>query len=113
MTFEFKASVTVTTFNRKEQLKNVLAALDGQQGRFSDSFEVLVADDGSTDGAEDLVNGLIAERSYRYPLRYFNTHLTHVFGAGMARNLGIRNARGEYLLFIDDDCMPHRRWVYR
>lgn len=113
MDFPYKATVTITTFNRKKMLKSLLSRFEEQQGDFSDRFEVIVADDGSTDGTGKFVESQMKKKALRYPLSYLNTGLTKVFGAGMARNLGIKKAQGEYLLFIDDDCVPHNRWVER
>ena len=69
-----------------------------QQGLAADEYEVVVIDDGSTDGGGDLV-----ERDYcqRHPqirlVRQSNG------GAAAARNRGISEARGEYIEFVDAD----------
>lgn len=93
-----KVSVIIPTYNRIERLKAVLAALE-QQTYPLDQVEVLVVSDGSTDGTDIFLNG------YHGPL-----NLTPLFhknqGPAASRNLGITQACGEIILFIDDDVVP-------
>lgn len=107
-------SLIVTTFNRPDALAAVLAGLLAQQDR---GLEVLIADDGSREDTREL-----AERTARgAPLR-----IAHVwqedrgFRAGAARNRAFLQAQGEYLVFLDGDCVPrpelveqHRRLAER
>lgn len=90
-------SVIIPTYNRKDSLLRTLDSLS-RQTYPAKGFEVIVVDDGSTDGtAEALQNA-----SYPCALRYFQqTHL----GVGAARNLGLDNAQGELLLYLDDDMI--------
>lgn len=62
-----------------------------------DSFEILLVDDGSTDSS-----GVICDS---YDKEYQNIHVYHQKNQGLsaARNKGIKEAKGEYLLFIDSD----------
>ncbi len=96
-----RVSVVVPTYNRKEKLLRCLEALR-KQTVLAAEFEVLVVDDGSSDGTGE------ALASYQAPftLRCFRQHNQ---GPGTARNLAIREARGEYLLFLGDDIYadPH------
>lgn len=91
-------SVIVSTYNWPEALAVVLASLAAQTEK---SFEVIVADDGST--AETA--GLISRVAASYPVR-----LRHVwqedegFRAAAARNRAVAESRGDYLLFLDGDC---------
>ncbi len=112
MNFSFNASVIVATFNRKEILKQVLEHLDGQKGEYSSPFEVIVVDDGSTDNTKEFMKKIMENKTYHYPISYFNTGLTDTYGVNVARNIGIKNSRGKYLLFLDDDCIPHENWVH-
>jgi glycosyltransferase involved in cell wall biosynthesis len=100
-------SLIVTTYNRPDALAAVLAGLLAQDDR---GFEVLIADDGSRDDTRMLV-----ERSARdAPLR-----IAHVwqedrgFRAGAARNRAFLQARGDYLVFLDGDCVPRPDFVAR
>ena len=112
MSFLFNATVIIVTFNRKNILADTLNHLNQQEGAYGTSFEVIVVDDGSTDGTQEYIQEEIATKKYHYHLSYFNTGLTNVYGVCIARNMGIKNARGKYLLFLDDDCIPHKNWVH-
>ena len=76
------------------------------QSRLPD--EVIVADDGSGDETR----ASIARIAHGYPCR-----IAHVwqedrgFRAARARNLGIAATRGEYVVMIDGDMLPHRDFV--
>lgn len=94
-----KVSVVVTTYNWPAALDRVLESLAGQ--RFRD-FEVIVADDGS--GEETA--GLVAEWTRRaaFPLQHAWQE-DRGFRAARVRNLGASRASGDYLVFIDGDCL--------
>ncbi len=84
-------SVVMPTYNRRNYIRESLDSVLAQD--FSD-FEVIVVDDGSTDGTEEAV------RLYEGRIRYIRQENR---GAGVARNVGIRNARGAYIAFMDSD----------
>ena len=96
-----RVSVIVPTCNRKEKLLTCLEAL-ARQSVLPREFEVLVVDDGSTDGTGEA----IAARSFPFALRYYRQESG---GPGMARNLGIEQAAGELALFIGDDILADER----
>lgn len=90
-----RISIIIPTYNRKESLRETLAAL-GRQSFCPDDFEVLVVDDGGTDGTDMMV------RDMPVPYRLSYYRVPHG-GPGSARNEGSRMAGGDLLLFIDDD----------
>jgi len=102
-----RVSVVVTTYNRPDALAMVLSALAGQHLR---EFEVLIADDGSRPDTAELV----AEHARGYPVP-----LTHVwqhdqgFRAGAARNRASARAQGEYIVFLDGDCLARPDFLSR
>ncbi len=92
-------TVIIPTYNRKDILKKCLNALFNQTYPQSD-YEIIVVDDGSTDGIEKVVKSLINVSSCR--LRYLRQKHK---GPATARNLGIKNANGKIILFIGDDII--------
>ncbi len=93
-------SVIIPTYNRKHL---VAKALSGYLAQSLPELirELLVVDDGSTDGTESLVREL-SERS-PFPIRYLHQPNK---GPAAARNLGIREARSSLVLFTDSDIIP-------
>jgi GT2 family glycosyltransferase len=102
-----RVSVIVCTFNRAKALEKCLGALAGQAPP-AGGMEIIVVDDGSTDDTPQVCRRL-AERMPAVRCVRFETNQ----GMGKGRNLGTRTARGELLLFIDDDCTPSRDWALR
>jgi glycosyltransferase involved in cell wall biosynthesis len=86
-------SVVIPTYNRAPLLARSLRSVLGQS---YGEFEVIVVDDGSTDGTAGVVAGFDDPR-----LRY--VALARNAGAAAARNVGIRLARGKFLAFQDSD----------
>ena len=93
-----QVSVVVPTRNRAPLLEVCLGALRSQAGV---SFEVIVIDDGSTDGTQ-----WVASAGADVSLR--NERST---GPAGARNRGIRAATGAFVAFTDDDCVPRPNWL--
>lgn len=89
-------SVIIPTYNRKDLLRETLNSL-AQQTYPSGQFEVIVVDDGSTDGT-----AAIAEEPYPFTLRYL---VQSNQGDAEARNLGVRQSQADILVFLDDDIL--------
>lgn len=100
---EVTASVIIPTYNRAELLRRTLNALCRQRGA---AFEVIIADDGSSDRTRETA----AEFTDRLTLRYFFQE-DQGFRAAAARNLGIREARGDICVFLDSGVLPATRFV--
>jgi len=88
-------SVIVPTFNNRDVLRGTIAALQ-RQTFAPDDYEIVIADDGSTDGTAAMIGDVRGPVSIRY-LTQDNR------GRAAARNMGVRAARGRILLFIDSD----------
>ncbi len=94
----FKVSVVIPTYNRLHRLKQVLDAFAQQTFAHTD-FEILVISDGSSDGTHEY----LAQLTTPYRLNW-RTQANQ--GPAVARNTGIAQAQGEYILFVDDDVVP-------
>ena len=86
-----KVSICIPTYNRKHYLKETLDSVFAQTYR---DYEVVVIDDGSTDGTEQML------KECNYPVRY---HWWENRGEPAARNKLAELAQGEYLTFLDSD----------
>ena len=96
-------SIVIPTYQRRESLARCLQAIEAL--RFPrERFEVVVVDDGSSSAPADVLASL--DRSLQAQLS-----TTRHAGPATARNIGARLARGRYLVFTDDDCMPHDDWL--
>ena len=95
-----RISVVIPTYQRVESCRRAVSSALEQD---LPALEVLVCDDGSTDGTQDAL-----ERWAREEPRLHYLRLPRNFGApAAARNLGTQSARGEWLAFLDDDD----RWL--
>lgn len=99
------ASIVIPTYNRCQSLAHTLHCLN-EQTFPADNFEVIVVDDGSTDGTYSFIDALGPQM--RYTLRVERRQRT---GPGQARNWGLTLAKGQVVLFIDSDCEPEQTWV--
>jgi glycosyltransferase involved in cell wall biosynthesis len=90
-----KISVVIPTYNRCEMLRRTLWTL-ARQGLPREDYEVIVADDGSSDATADAVRSFHGDLDLTY---HFQEDLG--FRAAQARNAGARAARGEVLVFMD------------
>ena len=100
-------SVVITTYNRSDALLAVLRGLERQTDR---NFEVIVADDGSRPEHQKAIQESIVARSLRV------THVWHPdvgFTASRIRNRGVAASRGEYIVFLDGDCVPEVDFIAR
>ena len=100
-----KISFIILTYNRSNALILVLKALAAQ---CMSDHEVIVADDGSTPGHVENVFRLCPE--FACPV----IHVWHPdigFTAAKCRNLAAKQSNGDYLVFVDGDCIPNRNFV--
>lgn len=100
-----KISFIVLTYNRTDTLLAVLRSLATQCGP---EHEVLVADDGSRQDEVDMLYSHCP--IFRCPVRHV-WHADTGFTAAAARNLGAHTSTGDYLVFLDGDCVPNSTFV--
>jgi glycosyltransferase involved in cell wall biosynthesis len=96
-------TVIIPSYNRRDPLREVLAALN-RQSYAPELFDVLVVLDGSTDNSAELVRSL--ETPYELSLVE-----QHNRGLAGARNRGAGEARQELLVFLDDDLVPETQFL--
>jgi glycosyltransferase involved in cell wall biosynthesis len=100
-----KISFIVLTYNRADALLAVLQSLASQCGA---GHEVLVADDGSN----ELQVNMLREHCPTFQCTVHHVwHADTGFTAAAARNLGAYHATGDYLVFLDGDCVPGSSFV--
>jgi glycosyltransferase involved in cell wall biosynthesis len=101
-------SIIVATRNRQALLAQTLEALAGQDWP-RDRLEIVVADNGSTDGTRAVIAAAAARNS--------GPAIRYVFvaepGKSHAVNAALEIARGDFFAFTDDDVRPERSWVAR
>ena len=95
-------SVVIPTYNRAQQ---TIAAIESVLAQTYPRFEIIIVDDGSTDGSGDVIQRFIRDRTNgHHPMSFISQPNQ---GASTARNTGIANAQGEYIAFLDSDDL----WV--
>ena len=91
-----KLSIVVPMYNSEKYIGKCLESLVSQEIS-NQEYEIIVINDGSTDGSKDIVKNYIN--------KYKNIRIISVENGGQskARNIGIDNAKGEYIFFVDSD----------
>ena len=88
-------SIIMLTYNRKDMVKHMIE--DILQQTYAD-FEYIIVDNGSTDGTNEVL-----EKYAKTDSRIRIITLEQTQSIGRARNIGVRDAQGEFITFVDDD----------
>jgi len=96
-------SIIIPNFNGEEFLETCLSSL--VESKYS-NFEVLVYDDGSTDNSSGIIEKF-TKKDKR--IKFFQNSKN--IGAAATRNLAVKQAAGEYLLFLDNDTKVTPDWL--
>ena len=102
-----EVSVIILTYNRSDALKAVLHALAWQDTM---PDEVVITDDGSNEGHIQAIENALSIKQWPFKVKYI-WHPDIGFTAATARNQGVRNSSGNYLIFLDGDCVPRHDFV--
>ena len=99
-----RISVTIATFRRRDLLERVIYALENQTIA-RDQYEVIVCDSVSGDGTREMMSSLMAD----FPnLVYIDLDVNTL---AAKRNAGLRQARADLVIFLDDDAIPSPGFV--
>lgn len=104
-------SIVIATYNRAQLVSEALASLSVQKNAETGAdihtlFEVIVVDNASKDNTQEVVN------SWQTTLLNLRYLYESEQGVNYARNRGIAEARGEYVVFFDDECTVSSDYVY-
>ena len=97
--------MVIPTYNRNEQLNKCLESFS-KQTLPKNSFEVIVVNDGILNKQLEINDDLIDSVNLRV---YYKEHA----GPASARNYGVILAKGDLILFTDDDCITKDNWIER
>ena len=94
-------SIIIPTYKRAPLLNEVLKALIMQDG----ILEIIIVDSNSNDGTKDIV------KKYNQNSEISIKYLDVENNVALKRNIGIKESRAGYLIFLDDDCVPNENFV--
>lgn len=94
-------SIIIPVYNRPDEMDELLASLELQTYK---AFEVIVVEDGSSVSSEPLVSKYQKTLS----LKYFCKPNS---GPGLSRNYGAERSKGDYLIFVDSDCILPEQYL--
>lgn len=101
--YEKMMTVVVPVYNVEKYLRG---SLDSILNARIEDMEILIINDGSTDGSEEIIKEYVE----KYPglIRYIKQKNK---GLGAVRNVGLKNARGKYIVSIDSDDTIHKDFL--
>ena len=100
-----KYSIIIPSYNRADETFELLQSLAKLKFPL-ERFEIIVADDGSTDNTPQVVEQM--RQLFPFDLKYF-TQANQ--GPGAARNLGMEQASGDFFIFVDSDVTVPQDWL--
>nr|WP_321353554.1 glycosyltransferase [uncultured Draconibacterium sp.] len=99
-------TIIIAVYNRTDEIRELLDSAE-KLDFDRNVFEFLFVDDGSKDGFQDFINKYKSTTNLITRSIYQENK-----GPGEARNNGMRNAKGEYFIFVDSDCMFPPNWLH-
>jgi GT2 family glycosyltransferase len=99
-----RASIVIPTFNRLDQLQAVVNAVMSQLRPPDTDLEIVVVDDGSSDGTSGWLESQVGRPGFA-AIRQENS------GPARARNHGVEAASGDLIVFLGDDTEPQPGWL--
>jgi len=99
---QLQFSIIIPVYNRPKEIEELLTSLTKQN--FTDSFEVIVVEDGSKDDAKKIVK----QFTHQLNINYFFKENS---GAGLSRNFGMQKAMGNYFIILDSDVIVPENYL--
>jgi glycosyltransferase involved in cell wall biosynthesis len=96
-----KVTIIMATYNRERFIFETLKSI---QNQIFESWECIIVDDGGTDNTKGIVNPILQEDNR---FKYVKRPDGYVKGLSGSRNYGLDLAKGEYIIFFDDDDIVH------
>lgn len=100
-----KVSVIMPVYNGEKYIKQAINSVFNQSYK---DIELIIVDDGSTDSTSVMIHKIIEDNKH-FDIKYFNQENK---GPSIARNVGIKNAKGKYIALLDSDDYYHRDKIY-
>lgn len=98
---ESRVSIIMATYNRSHLIEESIGAIINQS---YEEWEFLIIDDGSTDRTKEVLDAYLTRDSR---IKYFKRNEIYKKGLPGCRNMGLELAKGDYVVFFDDDDIPH------
>lgn len=97
-------SIVIPTKNREDLLRKALESIEKQPAN-QDIFEVIIIDNGSTDGTRDVA------KTYKRKIKNFRYFYDARPGLHVGRNRGLLESEGELVGYLDDDVILFPNWI--
>jgi len=99
-------SICIATYKRKQLLRNLLKSIYAQNLPQNITLQIVVVDNDIEKSAEEIIQEFRSDDKIR--LEYHSQPKKNI---SLTRNVSVKNAQGEYLLFIDDDETADVNWI--
>ena len=96
-------SIIIPVFNRPDEVDELLQSLTLQE--YKEKFEVVIVEDGSTIPCDSIVEKYASKLTISYFLKYNS-------GPGDSRNFGMQQAKGDYFIIFDSDCIIPNNYLF-
>lgn len=100
---QLEYSFIIPVFNRPNEIKELLESFANLE--FTDSFEIIIVEDGSTEPSVDVVNSFKSTLNIVYLVKPNS-------GPGDSRNFGMKHTSGNYFIILDSDCILPKNYLF-